>query len=171
MALPVPDNADVIASQEALLEAVHDASGGVMVSDVAPIPPFGLKVADGGFNDTLVPAPAWDIENVCPPMVNDPERWLDELFAATAYPTVPLPTPGAPEVTESHPVLLVAVQLASDGVAVTDTVPVVAEAPTVVEPGFSETDGTAPAWVIEKTWPPIVIVPNRAFTEFVAVTE
>ena len=72
--MPVPDSADVIASQEALLDAVHDASDGVTESDVEPVPPFGLKLAEGGFKVTLVPGAAWETEKVWPPMVSVPER-------------------------------------------------------------------------------------------------
>ena len=80
----MPDSADVIAIHEALLEAVQEASEGVTESDVDPVPPFGLKLAEGGFSETAVPAPAWEMAKVCPPIVSDPDRWLEELFAAAA---------------------------------------------------------------------------------------
>jgi len=59
-------------------------------------------------------------------MVSVPVRAAPE-FAATEYPTVPLPEPLAPLVTVSHDAFDVAVQAQPDP-AVTETVPLVAPA-------------------------------------------
>src|SRR5262249_20346125 len=63
-------------------------------------------------------------------MVSVPIRGVVVRFAATAYPTVPLPVPLDPAVTVNHVgVLLIAVQVQLPADAVTPTVPVVAAAP------------------------------------------
>ena len=45
-------------------------------------------------------------DNVCPPIVSEPLRWVPLGLAAALKPTVPPPLPVAPLVTVSHDVLL-----------------------------------------------------------------
>jgi hypothetical protein len=61
--------------------------------------------------------------NVCPATVSVPVRLLVFVFAATEYPTVPLPLPLLPEVIVIQAALLAAVQVQPVG-AVTVTLPV-----------------------------------------------
>lgn len=74
------------------------------------------------------------IVTACPATVSDPDRALDELFAATENETVPLPFPDAPDVTVTKEALLVAVHAQPDEV-VTFTVP--APPPDPKEAGFA----------------------------------
>jgi hypothetical protein len=76
--------------------------------------------------------------NTCPAIVSVPVREDVAVFAATLYPTVPLPLPLAPELMVSQVTLLVAVH-AQPAATVTLTVPLDAEAPT--EPLDDESAG------------------------------
>jgi hypothetical protein len=83
---------------------------------------------------------------VFPAIVIVPARGLVEGFAATLYPTVPLPDPVAPLVTVIHAALLVAVQL-QPATDVTATVPLLAPPATETLAGERLYEQVAPAWV------------------------
>lgn len=70
-----------------------------------------------------------------------------------------MPVPGAPLVTVIQEALLVAVQVALAGVAVTATVPVLAAAPTLADAGESVNAG--PACDTETDCPAMVNEPDR----------
>src|SRR5215471_20710086 len=110
-----------------LLVAAH-----VQLPNAAVTPTVPLVAADVG--DALVAssvnvhgAPACVTVNVCPAIVSVPVRGVGVRFAATAYPTVPLPVPLDPAVTVNHVgAVLVAVHVQLPNAAVTPTVPLVA---------------------------------------------
>ena len=76
-------------------------------------------------------AAAWLIVNVWPPIVIDPLRGFRVVFAATEYPTVPLPLPLPPLVTVIQDAPLTAFHVHPPG-AVTETDPVLEAAGTLV---------------------------------------
>ena len=96
----------------------------------------------------LLPA-AWFTVKVCPPMVSVPVR-AAPVFAATEYPTEPLPEPLAPLVIVSHAAFDVAVQ-AHPAPAVTLTVPVVAPAAGFELVGLIEYEQPVPAVIVKFT--------------------
>ena len=71
--------------------------------------------------------PLWVIEKVLPAMVIVPVRDVMPELASTEYPTVPLPLPVDPEVTEIQTALLAAVQEHPE-VAVTEILPAAEDA-------------------------------------------
>ena len=103
-------------------------------------------------------------------MVSVPDRWFDEELAPTEYPTDPLPVPEAPDEIVIQAALLVAVQVASWGFAVTDTAPVPPALLMFVEDWFSEKLGVTPACVTLNVAPPIVSDAERWLTEVFAAT-
>ena len=80
-----------------------------------------------------------------------------------------MPVPEALDVIAAHETLLVAVQVASDGVAVTENVPVPAVAATLTAEGVSVKVAPAPACVIVNVKPATVTVPTRWLTDVLAV--
>src|SRR5262245_3662274 len=116
-------------------------------------------------------APACVTVNVCPAIASVPVRGVVARFAATAYPTVPLPMPLGPDVTVNQVgALLVAVQVQLPTDAVTPTVPVVAAAPGDALVASRVNVHGAPACVIVKICPAIVSVPVRGVVVRFAAT-
>ena len=100
-------------------------------------------------------------EKAVPAIVIVPVRDPVPVFAATEYPTGPLPVPLDPDVIVIHVALLVAVHVQVDAAAVTPTDPVVAPAPGAALVGDSVKVHATPAWFTVNVWPAIVIVPVR----------
>src|SRR5262249_58160893 len=100
------------------------------VTPTVPLPAVAPGDALVASNVNVHGAPACLTVKVCPAIVSVPVRGVVVRFAATAYPTVPLPMPLDPAVTVNHVgALLVAVQVQLPTDAVTPTVPLPAAAP------------------------------------------
>ena|SRR5438105_3399985 len=110
-------------------------------------------------------------EKVVPAIVIVPVRDPAPVFAATEYPTAPLPAPVAPDVIVIHAALLAAVHVQVDAAAVTPTDPVVAPAPGAALVGDSVNVQGTPACVTVNVWPAIVSVPVRDVALVFAATE
>jgi len=118
--LPLPPAPAVIDNHVAPLEADHTHPAGA-VTAVDPVPPVAATEALTGRIANEHPAAAWFTVNVCPPITIDPSRGVVVVFAAAANVTVPLPSPFAPPVTDSH----AGVQVVADHVQPVDAVTVV----------------------------------------------
>src|SRR5262249_34465896 len=116
-------------------------------------------------------APACVTVKVCPAIVSVPVRGVVARFAATAYPTVPLPMPLDPDVTVNQVgALLVAMQVQLPTDAVAPTVPLVAAAPGVAPVASRVKVQAAPACVTVNVCPAIVSVPVRGVVVRFAAT-
>jgi hypothetical protein len=119
-----PGVPDVTESQPILLElAVHAQPVGAVTLTV-PLPP--AAGSDWLVVESVAHEPAGGsvTVKVVPAIVNVPLRVDVVVFAVAEKPTVPLPDPGVPEVTESHVVLLELAVHAQPASAVTATLPV-----------------------------------------------
>jgi hypothetical protein len=117
--LPLTFAPAVIVSHGAVLVALH-AQPAALVTPTLPVLAPAATLTVVGSMVTVQPL-ACVSANVWPPMVSVAERG-PPLVALTAYCTVPLPLPFAPEVIVSHGALLVALQ-AQSAPAVTLTLP------------------------------------------------
>jgi hypothetical protein len=124
--LPEPVAPLVTVIQDALLAAVH-AQPVATLTVLLPVPAEALNDWLEGDIDGEQVAAACVTVNVAPAIVSVPVRLDATVFAATLYPTVPLPEPVAPLVTVIHAALLAAVH-AQPVAAVTALLPVPAEA-------------------------------------------
>ncbi len=116
MPLPVVDDPDAMAIHDAPLDAVH-AQVAVVWTRTCPVPPSALTESDVG--DTAyvhgaggggAGAPACWMATVWPATVSVPVRLDVDVFGATAYVTLPLPVPDAPDAIAIHDAPLDAVQ-------------------------------------------------------------
>jgi hypothetical protein len=124
--LPEPVAPLVTVIQDALLAAVH-AQPVATLTVLLPVPAEAVNDWLEGDIDGEQVAAACVTVNVAPAIVSVPVRLDATVFAATLYPTVPLPEPVAPLVTVIHAALLAAVH-AQPVAAVTALLPVPAEA-------------------------------------------
>ena len=105
--LPVPEAPELIPSHAAPLDAVHaQAAPDVTLTFVVPAA-AGTDTWPGEIENEQFSA--CEMVNVRPPMLSVPWR-SGPLFAATVNPTEPLPVPLAPDVIDTQPALLVAIQ-------------------------------------------------------------
>jgi hypothetical protein len=109
------------------------------------------------------------IEIVWEPTVKVPLRDEDPVFAATEYPTLPLPLPLDPLVIVSHDVLLLTAVHVQPVPAVTETVPVPADGVKVCDVGEAVTVQAAPACVTDTVCPAIVTLALRGVVKVLAV--
>lgn len=120
--LPDPVPPELIVSQLALLDAVHEqAPGAVTLTDSCP--PFAPTDCVAGKAVYVHVSAACEIVTVWPATVSVAERTLVVAFAATEYPTGPLPDPDAPDVIVIHPAFEAAIH-AQPVPADTETEPV-----------------------------------------------
>src|SRR5262249_44145049 len=119
-----------------------------------------------------VTAPLCATSKLVPAIVSVPVRGVVVRFAATAYPTVPLPMPLDPAVTVNHVgALLVAVQVQLPTDTVTPTIPLPAAALGDALVASRVNVHGAPACVTVKICPAIVSVPVRGVVVRFAATE
>jgi hypothetical protein len=167
--LPEPLAPAVTVIHPALLTVVH-AQPVAAETVVDPEPPAAPVVSADGEIVGEHGAPASLTVKVCPPMVSVPLRGVVDVFAVALKPTLPGPLPLAPDVTVSHPVLLlVAVQLQPAWV-VTPTLPVPPGSATDCDVEASEYVQAAAAWLTVNVLPPIVSVPLRGEVTVLAST-
>ena len=122
--VPVPEAPLVIASHAASEEALQLQTSPLVVTETDPLPPVESKLAVAGLNATSQPAAACVTTCVWPFAVIVAERDAATVFVATVYAMVPLvPVPVAPDVITSHAASLVADQLQTSPLVVTDTLP------------------------------------------------
>src|SRR5262249_3798284 len=141
------------------------------VTPTVPLPAAAPGDALVASNVNVHGAPACVTVKVCPAIVSVPVRGVVVRFAATAYPTVPLPVPLDPGSAVNHVgALLVAVQVQLPTDAVTPTVPVVAAAPGDTLVASNVNVHGAPACVTVKICPAIVSVPVRGVVVRFAAT-
>jgi hypothetical protein len=162
---PLPVAPVVTVIHELLLVAVHAQPFAVKTETEKPFPPPAATDCEGGLSEKEHGA-AWLTVNVSPAIVSVPVRAMP-VFAATLYPTDPLPLPLLPEVTVSHEALLLAVHVQPLAVvtATERLLPPPATTDWVV--GLmkeAQGDGAAvPAagWTAVTGWPPTIRVPVR----------
>jgi len=124
--LPAPDVPVSTLIHDALDTAVHAQPAGNVTSTL-PFPPAATTLCVVGVSVAVQAAPACVMTNGWPATVIVVERELLFGFAATAYPTLPLPDPDAAVLNVTHDAGLVAVQLHVPP-AVTAIVPVLDDA-------------------------------------------
>src|SRR5262249_7063784 len=170
--LPIPlDPAVTVNHVGALLVAVQVQLPADAVTPTVPLPAAAPGDALVASNVNVHGAPACVTVKICPAIVSVPVRGVVVRFAATAYPTVPLPMPLDPAVTVNHVgALLVAVQVQPPTDAVTPTVPLPAAALGDALVASSVNVHGAPAWVTVNVCPAIVSVPVRGVVARFAAT-
>src|SRR5262249_2602973 len=170
--LPVPLDPDVTVNHVgALLVAVQVQLPTDAVTPTVPLPAAAPGDALVASRVNVHGAPACVTVNVCPAIVSVPVRGVVVRFAATAYPTVPLPMRRAPAVTVNHVgALLVAVQVQLPTEAVTLTVPLPAAALGDALVASRVKVQGAPACVTVNVCPAIVSVPVRGVVVRFAAT-
>src|SRR5258706_527691 len=134
--LPLPLAPPVICIHPTLLTAVQLQPVGA-VTLTLPDPPLGPKEPDVADSEDVQETPDSVTVNVCPAIVSVPVSPLALLLELTENETVPLPVPDAPDVTDTKPELLTAVQPQPDG-AVTFTLPVPPPEPNEADAADSE---------------------------------
>ena len=155
-----------------LVVAVHVQVLTDAVTPTVPLPAAAVGDALVASSVKLHTAPACVTVKVWPAIVSVPVRGLVVGFAATAYVTVPLPVPLAPDVTVNHAgVLVVAVHVHVLTDAVTPTAPLVAAAVGDAPVASSVNVHGAAACVTVKVCPAIVSVPVRGVVVGFAATE
>jgi hypothetical protein len=134
--LPVPLAPLATVIHDAPLEAVHPQPLPAVTETLAD-PPAAAGLVEPGVIAYEQARPDCETVKVSPATVNVPVRAAVDVLAATAYPTLALPTPDAPEVTDSQLAPLDAVH-GHEAPTVSATEPVLAPAPTDVEPAASD---------------------------------
>ena len=129
--LPAPVPPLVTVNQAALLTAVQEQPSPTVTATLLLPPAAAIdRLAGETAYVHVADVPACVIVNAWPPMVMLPVRDDAVGFAATPYPTVPLPSPVPPEVIVIHESAVAAVQLQ----------PAAAETTTAPVPPFDGTD-------------------------------
>jgi hypothetical protein len=160
---------EVTDTKPELLAAVQAQPVGA-VTLTLPGPPLEANEPDEADRENVQATPDSVTVKVLPATVSVPLLALAVLLAVTEKPTVPLPLPGVPEVTDTKPALLAAVQAQPVG-AVTLTLPGPPLAPKDADVADRENVQAAPDSVTVKVLPAMVSVPLLELDELFAVTE
>ena len=161
---PTPD-CGCTASHGVVEDAVHEASGSVLVSVTVTAPPVAGRSTLPGVAVNEGVAPACFTVTTCPPIVSVPVREnADAECGPAVMVMVASPTPLTRSRT-SQDASANAVHGASEGETVTSTGAVPPAAGMVTAVGPAVIDGVAPACVTVNVWPATVIAPVRAETD------
>jgi hypothetical protein len=137
VAAPCPLAPLVTEIQLTLLAAVHEQAAPALTATVPFVAPVDGTVTAAGAIEGLQATPFCVTVKVRPPIVSVPVLDVVPVYAATEYPTVPLPWPLAPLVTVIQAAPLAAVQ-AQPPAELTVTLPVPPAGATVVLAGATE---------------------------------
>lgn len=162
---PLPELVVEIQSAADAASQLHPEAVSTLID---PLPPAAATLTVSG--ETVYPhepAAGCEIVKASPPIVTVAERPDVPVFAATAYATVPLPLPVAPEVIVTQALGVVALHAQPPG-AVTVIVPLPPVAATACEVGVIVVSHDMAVCVTVNVFPAIVSVPVRDDVEVLA---